>query len=154
VFRFLFGAPVAVTGLLRKLNPVIAGEDSGLFVLDMASGVRCVFDGNRLSDHAAANCRLTMGEFLLEGERGVLALDGDGRLWFRATGDAAPEAIPYQWDNTDFAGDCVYRFQRHVIDARLSGTAIETAADTYITNIQVEEAIYESHDGGRRIDLR
>jgi len=154
VFRYLFGAPEAVTALLRRLNPAITGEDSGVFVLDMASGVRCVFDGNRLSDHAAENRRLTMGEFLIEGEAGVLALDGDARLTSRAHGETAVTALPYAWENVGFGGDCVHRFQRHVIDARLAGTPVETAASDYISNLEVEEAIYESHEGGRRVALR
>ena len=38
VFRFLFGEVATVTALLRRLNPVVAGEDLGLFVLDMVDG--------------------------------------------------------------------------------------------------------------------
>lgn len=154
VFRYLFGEPAAVTGLLRRLNPDIAGEDSGLFILDMMSGVRCVFDGNRLSDHPATNRRLTMGEFLIEGEGGALALDGDARLTFRAHGDTAARPVNYAWADVDFGGDCVHRFQRHVIDAHVSRGIAETVARDYIRNLEVEEAIYASHDGGRRVDLR
>lgn len=150
VFRSLFGEAAAVTALLRRLNPAISGEDSGLFVLDMADGTRCVFDGNRLSDHPAKNCRLTMGEFMIEGEKGVLSLDGDGGLHFRAHGTTDMQTIDYPWENIDFGGDCVYRFQRHVIDHRFGRGLIETSAQDYLSNIRIEEAIYESNDTGRR----
>lgn len=153
VFRSLFGEAKAVTALLRRLNPAIAGEDSGLFVLDMSDGTRCVFDGNRLSDHPAKNCRLTMGEFVIEGERGVVSLDGDGGLHFRAHGTLQVHPIEYSWENTDFGGDCVYRFQRHVIDHRCGRGLIETSARDYLSNIRIEEAIYESNDTGRRLSL-
>lgn len=153
VFRSLFGEARSVTALLRQLNPAIAGEDSGLFVLDMENGTRCVFDGNRLSDHSAANRRLTMGEFLIEGERGVLALNGDGVLSFRAHGKNLVEPVQYAWDDIEFGGDCVYRFQRHVIDHRLGKGSLETRAQDYLANIRIEEAIYESNDTGRRIAL-
>ncbi len=153
VFRFLFGEARSVTGLLQKLNPAIAGEDAGLFVLDMADGTRCVFDGNRLSDHRAENRRLTMGEFLIEGEKGVLSLDGDGRLAFRAHGSNEAEAVHFAWDDVEFGGDCVYRFQKHVIDHRLGRGDVETLAQDYLANIRIEEAIYESNDTGRRICL-
>jgi D-apiose dehydrogenase len=153
VFRFLFGEPRAVTALLRQLNPVIAGEDAGLFVLDMADGTRCVFDGNRLSDHPAQNRRLTMGEFLIEGGKGVLNLDGDGRLVFRAHGSNETSPVHFVWDDVEFGGDCVYRFQKHVIDHRLGRGNLETRATDYVANIRIEEAIYESHRSGRRVYL-
>jgi len=57
VFRFLFGEPTTVYADLRKVNPVIAGEDAGYVTFDHAGGVRCVLDANRCLDHAATNTR-------------------------------------------------------------------------------------------------
>lgn len=153
VFRFLFGEVATVTALLRRLNPVVVGEDSGLFVLDMVTGMRCIFDGNRLSDHVASNRRLTMGEMLIEGEKGVLSLNGDGALQFRRHGANATEIIPYEWHDVDFGGDCVYLLQRHVID-RLSNAQFDNAARDYLANIEIEEAVYASSDSGSRVELR
>jgi D-apiose dehydrogenase len=154
VFRSLFGEPEAVTALLRRLNPAINGEDSGLFILDMANGTRCVFDGNRLSDHPAKNRRLTMGEFMIEGENGVLSLNGDGELFMRAHGSNALQAVLYAWNDVEFGGDCVYRFQRHVIDHRLGRGLLETEASHYLANIRVEKAVYDSSETGRRVFLQ
>jgi predicted dehydrogenase len=78
-FRYLFGNPSAVFADLRKLNPVIAGEDAGMMIFDLPGGVRGVLDANRLADHAADNLRRTMGEMLVEGSAGSLRLDGDAR---------------------------------------------------------------------------
>lgn len=153
IFRFLFGEAQTVTALLRQINPAIAGEDAGLFVLDMADGTRCLFDGNRLSDHPAQNRRLTMGEFLIEGEKGVLSLDGDARITLRAHGSNDAKPVAYEWDDVEFGGDCVYRFQKHVIDHRLGRGDLETSAQDYLANIRIEEAIYESNDTGRRVAL-
>jgi predicted dehydrogenase len=153
VFRSLFGEASTVSAMLRRLNPVIAGEDAGLFVLDMANGTRCIFDGNRLADHAATNCRLTMGEFLIEGEKGTITLDGEGRVHLRSFGEKEARTVPFHWENIDFGGDCVYRFQRHVIDQRLGRGEIETSARDYLANIRIEDAIYESNESGRRIAL-
>jgi predicted dehydrogenase len=153
VFRFLFGEARSVLASLRRLNPVIAGEDSGIFIMDMVGDVRCVFDGNRLSDHAAHNRRLVMGEMTIEGEKGVLTLDGDATLAFRPHGTNARELIAYDWSDRDFAGDCVYRLQRHVVDARIEGRAAQNAARDYLDNLRVEEAIYASHANGCRVDL-
>lgn len=153
VFRYLFGEVETVTALLRRLNPVVAGEDSGLFVLDMVTGVRCVFDGNRLSDHVASNRRLTMGEMLVEGEKGVLSLNGDGTLKFRMHGESATEIIPYEWHDVDFGGDCVYLLQRHVID-RFSNGQVDNTARDYLANIEIEEAVYGSNDSGCCVKFR
>lgn len=153
VFRSLFGEAQSVSAFLRRLNPAIAGEDAGLFVLDMADGTRCLFDGNRLSDHAANNRRLTMGEFLIEGEKGVLTLDGDGNIRFRAHGENETKSVAYAWENIDFGGDCVYRFQRHVIEHRLGRGMIETSGRDYLANIRIEEAIYASNETGSRVTL-
>jgi predicted dehydrogenase len=152
-FRFLFGEVEGVFGALRKLNPVVAGEDAGLVIFNMQNGISCLFDGNRLSDHRAENRRLTMGEMLIEGEGGVLSLDGDGVIGFRSHGSNTATAIDYAWSNIDFGGDCVHALQRHVIDSRLGRTAMENVGSDYLRNIQIEEAIYASHDTRRYIAL-
>jgi len=50
-------------------------------------------DGNRLNDHVAANPRRTMGEMWIEGARGVLRLDGDARLWWKAKACSTLEPV-------------------------------------------------------------
>ncbi len=85
-FRFLMGEVRAVTARLRKLNPVIAGEDAGLLIFEFDDERTGLFDGNRLNEHVAENQRRTMGEMWLEGERGVMRLDGDARLWWKPHG--------------------------------------------------------------------
>jgi predicted dehydrogenase len=153
VFRYLFGEIDSVIAALRKLNPTIAGEDAGNVIFDMKSGVRCVFDGNRLADHAAENRRLTMGELLIEGSKGSLRLDGNGEIWFRSFLASDESKHRYEWSNVDFGGDCVYRFQRHLVDHLLGGDVLHNTAADYLTNIRVEEAIYASSDKGCRIPL-
>jgi len=83
VLPWLFGEVHSIYAQINKFNPVIAGEDAGMFILEHASGVRSVFDGNRLADHVAENTRLTMGEMVIEGEAGTVTLDGSGalRIW-------------------------------------------------------------------------
>ena len=73
-FRFLMGEVRAVTARLRRLNPVIAGEDSGLLIFEFDDARTGLFDGNRLNGHPATHLRRTMGEMWLEGERGVMRL--------------------------------------------------------------------------------
>ncbi len=152
VFRFLLGEVVAVTARLRRINPVIAGEDAGHVIFEFASGATGLFDASRLNDHVAEDCRLTMGEMHLEGSAGVLRLDGLGRLWWKPHGGAEIEE-PYDWQARGFAGDCVYALQQHVVDHLLQGGPLANDGRAYLINIRIEEAIYESHKTGRRIAL-
>jgi predicted dehydrogenase len=153
VFRYLFGEIDSVIAALRKLNPVISGEDAGTAIFDMKSGVRCVLDGNRLADHAAQNRRLTMGELLIEGSRGSLRLDGDGNIWIRSFLSNEESKYNYGWSDVDFGGDCVFRFQRHVVNHLLRGDVLYNSAADYLLNIRVEEAVYASSKQGCRITL-
>ncbi len=152
VFRFLLGEVVAVTARLRRINPVIAGEDAGTVIFEFASGATGLFDASRLNDHVAENCRLTMGEMHLEGSAGVLRLDGLGRLWWKPHGGSEIEE-PYDWQHRGFGGDCVFALQRHVVDHLLHGEPLANDGRAYLINLRIEEAIYESHRTGRRIEL-
>ncbi len=152
-FRFLMGEPEDVFADLRKLNPVIAGEDAGYFIYRFGDGRRALFDGNRLADHAADNPRLTMGECLIEGSEGTIALDGFGRLTSRRRGAKEWQEIPLEFDASRFGGDCVYFLQKHVSDHLLNGSAIENDAASYLRNIQIENAIYHSAETGSMVSL-
>lgn len=152
-FRFLFGEVERVYASLRRLNPAIAGEDAGLIVLDHVGGVRALFDGNRLADHAARDRRLTMGEFLVEGSAASLRLDGDGGLWLRRFGANGETRHDYAWEERGFAGDCVHALQRHVVEALRKGGAIENTAEAYLRNLAIEAAVYRSSQAGARVAL-
>ncbi len=150
VFRYLFGEVVEVFADLRKLNPVIAGEDAGIILLSFEDGRRAVIDGNRLVDHAARNRRLVMGEMWVEGSAGVLRLDGDARLYRRPFGDNGELLVGYDWRDNGYAGDCVYRLCRHVLECLESGETPPNTARDYLANLHVVEAVYRSAAEGRR----
>ncbi len=153
VFRFLIGEVTGVYASLRRINPAISGEDSGLVLFSFASGARGVFDGNRLADHKAKNRRLTMGEMLIEGSAGTLSLNGDGNLLWRGHGRNDDHPINYVWQDRDFGGDCVYLTQRHVVHHMLYGTPVMNKVREYLANIHIEEAIYTSDREGRYVAL-
>ncbi|MEL6450654.1 MAG: Gfo/Idh/MocA family oxidoreductase [Pseudomonadota bacterium] len=150
-FQYLFGPAQAVYADLRRLNPVIAGEDAGHVIFDHATGVRALFDGNRHLDHVADNLRRTMGEAQIEGTEGVLSLLGDGSVHRRAFGDrTAVEVLEAdRWDG--FGGDCVHALQSHVIAAMEGGLTPENTAAEYLSVIAIKDAIYASAAAGRKI---
>lgn len=152
-FRYLLGDISGVFARLRRLNPAIAGEDAGYLLFDFASGASGLFDGNRLVDHVADDQRLTMGEMLLEGSEAVLRLDGYGNLWLKPQGQ--PEGRhDYAWHNDEsFGAGCVEALQRHVVDHLQLGTAVENSGRDYLRNLEIEEALYRSHDQARWIEV-
>lgn len=148
-FRYLVGPPVRVMADLRKLNPAIAGEDAGFILFDQGNGVRAIFDGNRLLDHAAENARCTMGEALVEGTTGTLSLAGDGSVRLRAFGDLQDRLILEPTRVVGFGGDCVYHLQAHVVEALLAGSPLENTAADYLSVMAIEDAVYRSSEEGR-----
>jgi D-apiose dehydrogenase len=151
-FRYLMGEVLAVTARLRRLNPVIAGEDAAFVIFEFANEATALFDGNRLNDHVAQNPRRTMGEMWLEGERGVLRLDGDARLWWKPHHEAEAEHVYPRGDHTAFGGACT-ALQSHVLAHLRHGTALENGARDYLQNLRVQAAVYASHATGRRVVL-
>lgn len=152
-FRFLLGEPIEVFADLRRMNPVIAGEDSGYVLFGYAGGRRAIFDGNRLLDHSAENTRCTMGEALVEGTDGALSLAGDGSVTQRRFGAVAAQQILGPDSSGVFGGDCVYHLQAHVVAALCTGTPLENTAADYVPVIRTEAAIYQSAQERRWIAL-
>lgn len=152
-FRFLLGDPISVYADLRRLNPVIAGEDAGFVIFEYGEGRRALFDGNRHLDHASDNLRRTMGEGLFEGSAGTLCLSGDGRVEKRSFGIEAPQVLldADTWDG--FGGDCVHVLQNHVVAGVLEGTPIENDAKHYLDVLRIRDAIYTSSVRGSKITL-
>jgi D-apiose dehydrogenase len=153
VFRYLVGEVTAVSARLRKLNPVIAGEDAALVMFEFDNASAGVLDANRLNDHAADNLRRTMGEMWIEGELGVLQLDGSGTISFRPhLGTQTTLAYAMGQDTSFGNGACGY-LQSHVVAHLLDGTPLENSARSYLRNLHIQEAIYASHVSGQRIEI-
>ena len=151
-FRFLLGDVVAVSARLRRLNPVIRGEDAALIVFEFERQRSGLFDGNRLNDHVAENPRRTMGEMWLEGSAGVLRLDGDARLWWKP--HHAPEhEHRYERGGAGAFGGACTALQAHVLAHLRDGRPIENAAADYLVNLEIQEAIYHSHATGQRVEM-
>jgi predicted dehydrogenase len=142
-FRFLGGPVERVYARLRRLNPVIAGEDCGVLVFDFRSGAVGILDANRYNEPNTPNPRYTFGEFLVEGDGGSIRLYGDGRMTLHKLGEAEGEQ-EYPHEDRNFAGDCCYATQRHFVDRMLDGTPFESTGDDYLETLAVQEAIYES----------
>jgi D-apiose dehydrogenase len=125
-FRYLAGEMTRVTAWLRRLNPVIKGEDCGLLVFEFANGALGQWDANRFNEPACAlpDARYTFGEFLVEGSAGSLRLYLDGRITLKKLG-GEEQNVNYHHERRGFAGDCCYATQRHFVDRMMDGVAFE-----------------------------
>lgn len=150
-FRYLLGRPDGVFADLRRLNPVIAGEDAGHLIFDYDSGARAVLDGNRLLDFDTDLTRRTFGEALLEGEDASLTLTGDGALTLRPHGSRTQETVLEPRDRPGFAGDCVHALQSHVVAALETGAPFENLARDYLTVMRLGELAYASNAARARL---
>ena len=154
LFRWYFGEITDVYADLARLNPVISGEDAGLLVMNHRNGVRSVFDGNRLMDHVTDNPRRTMGEMYIEGELGVLRLDGSGLVSFRGYQASHWEPVPVsaKIDDNAFGGGCVANLIRHVAMG-FDQKKFENPASDYLAVVRAVEAAYKSAETGTRVSL-
>jgi D-apiose dehydrogenase len=152
-FRYLCGEIKSVSAHLRRLNPKIAGEDAGYIVFEFEAGLAGSFDGNRLNDHVADNPRRTLGEMWLEGEHGVIRLDGNAQLYFKPH-QGAEKVLPYDsGSDAHFGGGACQALQQHVVSCLRNGQSPENTARQYLRNLQIQEAVYASHVQGRRIEI-
>jgi predicted dehydrogenase len=142
-FRYLAGEIDGVYAMLRRLNPVIAGEDTGLVVFEFRSGAVGVWDANRYNEPNDPDPRFTFGEFLVEASGGSIRLYLDGRLTIQPLGGEETEH-DYAHERRAFAGDCCYVTQRHFVDCLLGDRPFETDGTDYLRTLAVQEAVYQS----------
>jgi predicted dehydrogenase len=142
-FRFLLGEVVEVYANLRRLNPVIKGEDTGQVFFRFASGATAIWDANRYNEIESPTPRFTFGELRIDAMKGHLTMDTESNIRMKPLGK--PEFdVDYQRANVGFAGDCVYALQRHFVDCMKSGAPFESNGRDYLKTMAVSEAVYRS----------
>ena len=142
-FRFLLGDVVSVFAQLRRLNPVIQGEDAGQLLLEFSSGATAIWDANRYNEVEAESPRYTFGSLRIDATRGHLAMDTASTIRIKPLGEPARE-LEYPRADVNFAGDCVYFLQRHFLDCMMTGDEFESTGFDYLKTIEAVEAAYDS----------
>jgi D-apiose dehydrogenase len=152
-FRYLCGEIKSVSAHLRRLNPHIVGEDAAHIIFEFDNGLAGSFDGNRLNDHVADNPRRTFGEMWLEGEHGVIRLDGNAQLYFKPH-QGTEKLLQYdRGSDLQFGGGACQALQEHVVSCLRNGERPENTARDYLRNLLIQEAVYASHVQGRRVEI-
>jgi predicted dehydrogenase len=150
VYRYLGGEITKVFARLRRLNPVIKGEDCAIVLFEFASGARGLWDADRFHESAASNPRYTFGRFVLEGDAGALRIDEEGNIFVRPLGATeAQHAYPHSHEG--FAGDSVFATFNHFIARLADGRPFETSGEDYLRTLAVQEAAYASAGTGQSV---
>ncbi|MDW5289181.1 hypothetical protein [Formosa sp. PL04] len=133
----------SVYAILKRLNPVIKGEDSGLVILNFENNSHAIWDANRYNENNFKKQRYTFGEYLIDGSKETVRLYSDGQITVKKLGENEKNHQYIHYD-VGFAGDCGYIFQRDFIDNLISGDPFETNGENYLKTLQVQEAVYKS----------
>lgn len=152
-FRYLFGEVTSVYAHVRRLNPVIRGEDAGQLLLTFAGGATAIWDANRYNEVEAASPRFTFGHLRIDATNGHITMDTESNLRLKVLGRPAYD-VDYPREQKNFAGDCVYNLQRHFVDCMLSSAEFESSGRDYLNTIRVVDAAYESAATSQVVGLR
>jgi predicted dehydrogenase len=142
-FRFLLGEVTEVYANLRRLNPVIRGEETAQVFFRFQSGATAIWDANRYNEVESPSPRYTFGELRIDGMQGHLTLDTESNMRLKRLGEPGVD-IDYERRDVNFGGDCVYATQRHFVDSVLRGSEFESNGRDYLKTLRVVEAIYKS----------
>lgn len=151
-FRYLLGEISEVYAKLRRLNPVIRGEDTGQILFTFKSGATAILDANRFNEPETDNPRYTFGELRIDAMRGHLAMEADSAIRFKPLGRPLAN-LDYAREDRGFAGDCVYNLQRHFVDCMTSGKEFESNGRDYLRTLAVVDAVYASAASGETVRL-
>jgi D-apiose dehydrogenase len=149
-FRFLGGELASVYCLNRQINPLLVGEDHSLIVVTFQSGVPGLIDGNRISGPVPAP--VAMNNLTIEGERGMLRMTPDGRLWLTEYGQPETEH-PFEIPTIGYKGDSVRATQQHLIECLRSGRPSESDGRDYLKTVAAVFACYRSAGSGQAVSL-
>ena len=151
-FRYLLGEVTEVFANLRRLNPVIDGEETGQVFFRFAGGATAILDANRYNEVESPSPRFTFGALRIDAMGGHLTMDTESNIRLKPLGRDGCQ-VDYPRANVNFCGDCVYFLQRHFVDCMLSAQEFESNGEDYLKTLRVVDAVYESAAKGQAVKL-
>ncbi|MBI4606703.1 MAG: Gfo/Idh/MocA family oxidoreductase [Planctomycetes bacterium] len=149
-FRYLAGEIRGLYCQVRRVSPVIRGEDQAVIVATFEGGALGLVDSNRIAGPAAV--RPAAGTLLVEGDGGTVRMDAEGRLWTAELGkDEAPHEYPIPLEG--YRGDSVRATQEHLIECLRAGRPAESEGREYLKTVKAVFACYASAATGREVLL-
>ncbi|MBL8218366.1 MAG: Gfo/Idh/MocA family oxidoreductase [Bryobacterales bacterium] len=143
--RFLFGDVASLQAFSKRHNPLIAGEDRAVVLMNHANSVDGVIDGSRYTNPDPPGP--AMGDSSFEGTEGTLRVLANGEVYSGAT------LLTRHAADMGYKGDSVLATQRHFMDCLRSGASFETGVREYLGSFAAVEAAYQSIAEGRVVLL-
>lgn len=141
--RYLFGDVCSIHACVRRLNPLIAGEDRALLTVSHVSGVDGVIDGHRFLDPDPPGP--AMGDTVIEGHSGVLRISAPGEITLNGKSIYMPGELP------GYKGDSARAAQMHFIECLRTSAAMESSIANYWNTFAAVDAAYTSVSSQRTI---
>ena len=144
--RMFFGDIAAVSALMRRVNPVIAGEDHAALLVRHEDALFGIVDGHRFLTPVPDSP--AMGDAFFEGDGGRLHVTAEGHLLHNDR---------LIWENRiarGYRGDSVWAAQRHFVECLSNGVPAESEGREYLKTFAVVEAAYRSAAEERLVSVR
>ncbi|MCI0626477.1 MAG: Gfo/Idh/MocA family oxidoreductase [Acidobacteria bacterium] len=148
--RYLAGEIDSLYCQMKRVNPVIAGEDCVMIQLTFASGIQGLIDGNRISGKVPSS--LAMGSFRVEGDKGMIRCSSGGRLFLTQHGKDET-ALPSVTPPAGYRGDSIRAAQEHYIACLQTGQRCESEGEDYLKTVAAVEACYQSAAKGQVVRI-
>ena len=149
--RYLAGEIDSLYCQMKRINPVIAGEDCVVIHLSFASGVQGLIDGNRISGKVPSS--LALRSFRVEGDQGMIRCSSSGKLFLTQHGKDET-ALSYGLPSVGYRGDSIRAAQEHYISCLQTGQRCESEGEEYLKTVAAVEACYDSAQAGRVVKIQ
>jgi D-apiose dehydrogenase len=148
--RYLAGEIDSLYCQMKRINPVIAGEDCVMIQISFASGIQGLIDGNRISGKIPTS--LAMGSFRVEGDQGMIRCSSSGRLLLTQHGKEET-ALSYTLPSAGYRGDSIRAAQEHYVSCLQTGQRCESEGADYLKTVAAVEACYQSAANGQVVRM-
>ena len=138
-FRFLGGELRVTDCEMRRVNPVVAGEDWAEIRCAFASGAKGFIHGDRQTGPVPPP--VAMGSMILEGDRATLRVASDGLLFLTQPG-AVDKQLFFTPTTCGYKGDSVFATQQHLLECLRTGSPSESDGREYLKTVALVEACY------------
>jgi len=144
--RYLFGDVSSIHAHIRKLNPLIQGEDRAVLTLSHVSQVDGIVDGHRFLDPDPPGP--AMGTAVFEGDAGEMRISAPGEIFLNGSRVYAPPELP------GYKGDSARAVQIHFIECLRTGAKMESSVANYWNTFATVQAAYQSANTKATVAVR